>query len=92
MQMTIIKTFIKDNKFEGFLMGSDDGETKCLTLEEYQTYLQNTGKKMSVRFPNESVYEEIKIDLQKFEISNEFEHEYFGWYGDTAIALKKSII
>lgn len=90
--MTTIKTFIKDDKFEGFLLGSDDGETKYLTVEEYQNYLQNIGKKMSVRFPNESVYEEFKLDLQKFKISNEFEHEYFGWYGDTAIALKKSII
>jgi hypothetical protein len=87
--MTILKTFINENKFEGFLVGSDDGETKYLTTKEYQGYLENTGKKFSVRFPNESIYEHIKLDLEKFEISNEFEHEYFGWYGGSAIALKK---
>jgi hypothetical protein len=90
--MIVINTFIKDKKFEGFLLGSDDGETKYLTIEEYQNYIQNSGKKILVRFPNESNYEEANLNLEKFEISNEFEHEYFGWYDNTAIALKKSII
>lgn len=87
--MTIVKSFIKDNKFEGFLVASGNGDTEYLTIKEYKEYLQNTGKKLSVRFPNESVYDEINLDLEKFTISNEFEHEYFGWYNDTAISLKK---
>ncbi len=87
--MTVIKSFIKDNKFEGFLLGSDDGETMYLTVEEYQKYLENSGTKVFVRFPNESIYEESKLDFKKIEITNEFQHEYFGWYNGTAISLKK---
>ena len=90
--MTIIKTFIEEKKFQGFLIGSEDGETKFLTTQEFQTFLENTNKKVSVRFANESYYDELKLDLDKFIISNEFQHEYFGWYGDSPIALKKSII
>lgn len=89
--MTVIKSFITDNKFEGFLLGSSDGETKYLTVDEYQTYLENTGKKIFVRFPNESNYEEIKLDLSKVEISNEFEYEYFSRYNDITLALKKPL-
>jgi len=42
-----------------------------------------------VRFPNESFYEKISIDLSEFTPSKSFEDETFGWYKGTYIALKK---
>jgi hypothetical protein len=42
-----------------------------------------------VRFPNESSYEKISIDLSEFTPSKSFEDETFGWYKGTYIALKK---
>ena len=89
MNFSVIKTFVENNKLVGFMVQSPDGETKYLNIKEYQQLLNNLGKKMSIRFPNESVYEDINIDLEKFTISNEFDHEYFGWYDGSAIALKK---
>ena len=89
MNFSVINTFVENNKFVGFIIQSSDGETKYLNTKDYQQLLKNLGKKISVRFPNESVYEDINIDLEKFTISNEFAHEYFGWYDGSAIALKK---
>ena len=49
-------------------------------------------KKVKVRFPNESDYVEMTIDWNLFEITNEFEKEYFGWYDDTYLAILKEEI
>ena len=43
-----------------------------------------------VRFPNESYWDEMKIDLSKFKQENEFDHEVFGWYEDIYISIKKT--
>jgi hypothetical protein len=45
--------------------------------------------KVFVRFPNESFYEKLIIDINKFKISNEFEQEVFGWYENIYISIKK---
>jgi hypothetical protein len=42
-----------------------------------------------VRFPNESCYEKISIDLSQFNADKSFSDETFGWYKGTYIALKK---
>jgi hypothetical protein len=65
-EVNIIKYFIEDKKFKGFLVQSTDGETKYLDTKDYQLYLKNSGKKLSVRFPNESIYDEFNLDLEKF--------------------------
>lgn len=87
--LSVIKTIIEDKKIKGFMVQSSNGDTEYVDIKNYTIFLENTNKKFKVRFPNESVYEDLIIDLDKFVISNEFEHEYFGWYCDTAIALKK---
>ena len=46
-------------------------------------------KKVLVRFPNESFFEEIFIDMNKFNPEKEFNDEIFGWYGDLYISIKK---
>lgn len=46
-------------------------------------------KTVLVRFPNESDYVEMQIDISKFKQENEFEYEIFGWYNSTYIAIKK---
>jgi len=42
-----------------------------------------------VRFPNEGAYQEVELDIDKFERRNEFDDEVFGWYDGTYIAIKK---
>ena len=42
-----------------------------------------------VRFPNESTYQEIKLDIDKFEHRNEFDDEVFGLYEGSYISIKK---
>ena len=42
-----------------------------------------------VRFPNESTYQEIKLDIDKFERRNEFDDEVFGLYEGSYISIKK---
>lgn len=44
---------------------------------------------MFVRFPNESSFKEVLIDMSKFKANNEFKDEIFGWYGDIYISIKK---
>ncbi len=46
-------------------------------------------KESLVRFPNESYYEKISIDLSQFNEVESFDDETFGWYKGTYIALKK---
>ena len=88
-KISIIKSFIEDKKFKGFLVQSDDGESKYLNLNDYQKLMVNQGQKFKVRFPNEIIYDDMMLDLNNFEVSNEFEHEYFGFYNNEPIALKK---
>jgi hypothetical protein len=49
-------------------------------------------KKVLVRFPNESEYQELIINLDNFEKKNEFGDEIFGWYDGTYIAIKKDTL
>lgn len=88
-KLSIIKTHVEDRKFKGFILQSEDGETKYLDVKEYKTLLENTGSKILVRLPNEDYFDYVKIDLEKFEVSNEFPHEIFGWYDGVAISIKK---
>lgn len=46
-------------------------------------------KKMFVRLPNESFFEEIFIDMNLFKPVKEFKDEIFGWYNDLYISIKK---
>ena len=46
-------------------------------------------KKMLVRFPNESFFEEVSIDINKFKLEKEFDDEMFGWYYGVYICIKK---
>ena len=45
--------------------------------------------KVGVRFPNESYFEEIPIDLSKFVPEKEFENETFGHYDGNYISIRK---
>lgn len=43
-----------------------------------------------VRFPNESFFEEVQLDLSRFKPEKEFDDEIFGWYDDSIyISIKK---
>jgi hypothetical protein len=42
-----------------------------------------------VRFPNESCFEEINLDLSEFKPDQEFEDETFGWYKEIYISVRK---
>jgi len=49
-----------------------------------------TINKSWVRFPNESFFEEVHLDLSQFVPEKEFSDEVFGWYGGkTYISIKK---
>ena len=45
--------------------------------------------KLKIRFPNESFFGEILINLDEFQPVNEFDEEIFGWYNNTYISIKK---
>ena len=45
--------------------------------------------KLKIRFPNESFFEELLINLDEFQPVNEFNEEIFGWYKNTYISIKK---
>lgn len=45
-------------------------------------------KKVLVRFPNESDYQEITIEIFKFKPEKFFESEIFGYYDNMYIAIK----
>jgi hypothetical protein len=42
-----------------------------------------------VKFPNESEWCEISIDITKFRFFSETETEIWGWYKKTFLAIKK---
>jgi hypothetical protein len=41
-----------------------------------------------VRFPNESYFEKINLDLSEFKPDQEFEDETFGWYKGIYVSVK----
>jgi hypothetical protein len=45
--------------------------------------------KVGVRFPNESFFEEIEINIVNFKPDKHFSDEIFGWYNGTYISIKK---
>lgn len=47
-------------------------------------------KKVMVRFPNESFFFEMEINMDKFKPKSEFDDQVFGWYDDIYISLKKN--
>jgi len=51
--------------------------------------MESNKTEVLVRFPNESSYEKISIDLSQFKGEKSFDDETFGWYKGTYIALKK---
>jgi len=46
-------------------------------------------KPLSVRLPSETDYQEIKIDIDFFNLVKEYEDEAFGWYKGNHIYIKK---
>jgi hypothetical protein len=46
-------------------------------------------RKVLVRFPNESYFIEMEINMDEFKPDKEFDDQIFGWYGDTYISIKK---
>ena len=45
--------------------------------------------KVKIRFSNESIYDEISINLNDFKVDKEFDDEIYGWYQNTYVSLKK---
>ena len=46
-------------------------------------------KKVKMRFPNESYFDEVTIDMNEFKPKNEFDSEVFGWYKNTYVSISK---
>ncbi len=42
-----------------------------------------------VRFPNETEFYEIPLDINLFKPNKEFDNETFGWYAGSYISIKK---
>lgn len=51
--------------------------------------VKSQNNKAWVRFPNESFFEEINLDLSEFKAEKDFDNEVFGWYKGTYISVKK---
>jgi len=47
-------------------------------------------EKRLVRFPNESEFLEMEIDMDEFNMVTIFEHEMFGWYNGMYISIKNN--
>jgi hypothetical protein len=45
--------------------------------------------KVKMRFPNESYFEDVTIDMNEFKPEQEFKDEIFGWLKDVYVSLKK---
>jgi hypothetical protein len=61
-------------------------------MQNMEKNLQNNASEMTkvkMRFPNESNFEDVVIDMKHFEPVNHFNDEVFGWYKGTYISLKK---
>ena len=46
-------------------------------------------KKVKMRFPNESYFDEVTIDMNEFKPKNEFDTEVFGCYKNTYVSISK---
>ncbi len=46
-------------------------------------------KKVKMRFPNESFFIEIEINMDDFAPEQEFADEIFGWYGELYVSILK---
>jgi hypothetical protein len=46
-------------------------------------------KPLAVRLPNETNYQEVKIDIDFFNLVREHEDEVYGWYKGNHIYIKK---
>ena len=46
-------------------------------------------KKVKMRFPNVSYFDEVTIDMNEFKPENEFDSEVFGWYKNTYVSISK---
>jgi hypothetical protein len=55
-----------------------------------ETNLQNNKVKVKMRFPNESYFEDVTIDMNEFKPENEFDDETFGWYKNTYVSISKT--
>jgi hypothetical protein len=42
-----------------------------------------------MRFPNESCFDEVTIDINEFKPEKEFKDEVFGWYKNTYVSISK---
>ena len=49
---------------------------------------EEVNSKSWVRFPNESYFEKINLDLSEFKPDQEFEDETFGWYKGIYVSVK----
>ena len=54
-----------------------------------ETNLQNNKTKVKMRFPNESYFEDVTIDMNEFKPEQEFKDETFGWYKNTYVSISK---
>ena len=45
--------------------------------------------KVKMRFPNESYFEDVTIDINEFKPEQEFNDETFGWYKNTYVSISK---
>lgn len=45
--------------------------------------------KVKMRFPNESCFEDVIINMSEFKPENEFDTEVFGWYKNTYVSISK---
>ena len=46
-------------------------------------------EKRWVRFPNESDYVEMEIDMKQFRLVTIFKDQIFGWYNNLYISIKQ---
>jgi hypothetical protein len=54
-----------------------------------ETNLQNNKTKVKMRFPNESYFEDVTIDMNEFKPEQDFSDETFGWYKNTYVSISK---
>ena len=61
-------------------------------MQNMEKNLQNNVSEMTkvkMRFPNESFFDEVTIDMNEFKPENEFDSEVFGWYKNTYVSISK---
>lgn len=44
---------------------------------------------MIIKFPNDDFYQDLEVDMSKFEIDIEFDDCLFGWYYGIYLEVKK---